>query len=200
MKAPGCLIVTPGRDKRLWQTIRIARLVGTGSSRCNNKTARGSLPHIIAYEGSTALSTARFWLKPEQETRRATPSTVQLLTAGLCRHVHRRWPGNILVRCCGTLTLRSGAARSAISWSQPNAHADLLSRANANACDHDPPGPAAPAGATLRSSCCTFHNRIGTRPAAALHLVCAVAVVAALCRMRSRLRLDPAWHLCLGAS
>ena len=128
VKAPGCLIVTPGRDKRLWQTIRIARLVGTGSSRCNNKTARGSLPHIIAYEGSTALSTARFWLKPEQETRRATPSTVQLLTAGLCRHVHRRWPGNILVRCCGTLTLRSGAARSAVSWSQPNAHADLLSR------------------------------------------------------------------------
>src|SRR4029079_14769544 len=27
VKAPGCLIVTLGRDKRLWQAVRIARLV-----------------------------------------------------------------------------------------------------------------------------------------------------------------------------
>jgi hypothetical protein len=38
---------------------------------------------------------------------------------------------------------------------------------DANACDHDIPGPVAPAGETTRSSCCTFDNRIGTRPASA---------------------------------
>jgi hypothetical protein len=67
-------------------------------------------------------------------------------------------------------TVRSGVSRSAVFWSQPTEHAPCFT-ASANAYDHDAPGPATPAGATLRSSCCTFHNRIGTRPAAALHLV-----------------------------
>jgi hypothetical protein len=46
----------------------------------------------------------------------------------------------------------------------PTERARRCSRANATACDHDAPGPAAPAGATSCSSCCTFDNRIGTRP------------------------------------
>ena len=48
VKAPGCLIVTPGRDVVAG---RQNRLIGsTRSSRCNNKTARGSLPHSIVRE------------------------------------------------------------------------------------------------------------------------------------------------------
>ena len=59
--------------------------------------------------------------------------------------------------------LRSGSARSAVSWSQPTAHAFFHYIAIANACDHGMPGPAMPAG-DIKTSCCTFNNRIGTRP------------------------------------
>jgi hypothetical protein len=100
-------------------------------------------------------------------------------------HEHKKC-GNTLVRRRGTLTLRSGVSRPAVSWSQPNAHADFL-QANANACDHDAPGPVAPAGATSCSSCCTFDNRIGTRPDIGNpHPVCAAAVGATLFPLSSR--------------
>jgi len=59
--------------------------------------------------------------------------------------------------------MRSGSARSAVSWSQPTAYAFFHYIAIANACDHDMPDPAMPAG-DPKTSCCTFNNRIGTRP------------------------------------